>query len=168
MASFPKPDLAGTNNGTQNNLSNSQHTYTNGDQGDAKVDWNPTERDHLFARYSQQYITQPTINSQPLLYNSNGNNIFPLKSGVLSYTRTISPTIVNEFRAGVNYFPAEGNVQAWRARNTAGLIPGQPTSFLPGLYFAGVAGGRIAERPLRVRNGGCAGDFPSDHHFLRR
>jgi hypothetical protein len=134
---LPKPDLPGTNNGTQNNLSNSQHTYVNGDQGDAKVDWNPSERDHLFARYSQQYITQPTINSQPLLYNSTGNNIFPLKSGVLNYTRTISPSIVNEFRAGANYFPAEGNVQGAATTNTAGLIPGQPTSFLPGLYFAG-------------------------------
>jgi len=133
---LPTPNLAGTNNGTQSNLSNSQHTYTNGDQGDAKVDWNASDRDHIFARYSQQYITQPTINSQPLLYNSNGNNIFPLHSGVIDYTRTFGPTLVNEFRAGVNYFPAEGNVQSGTA-TAAGLIPGQPTAFLPGLYFAG-------------------------------
>ena len=137
LAILPKPDLGGTNNGTENNLSNSQHTYTNGDQGDAKVDWNPTDRDHIFARYSQQYITQPTVNSQPLLYNSSGNNIFPLKSGVLSYTRTITPNVINEFRGGVNYFPAEGNVQSASTNSAAGLIPGQPTSFLPGLYFAG-------------------------------
>jgi hypothetical protein len=137
LAILPKPDLGGTNNGTQNNLSNSQHTYTNGDQGDAKVDWNPTDRDHIFARYSQQYITQPTVNSQPLLYDSTGNNIFPLKSGVLSYTRTITPNVINEFRGGVNYFPAEGNVQSASTNSAAGLIPGQPTSFLPGLYFAG-------------------------------
>ena len=49
-----------------------------------------SDHDHFFARYSQQYIKQPTINSQPLLYNSNGNNIFPLQSGVLDYTRTFS------------------------------------------------------------------------------
>jgi hypothetical protein len=137
LAVLPQPDLPGTNNGTQNNLSNAQHTYTNGDQGDAKVDWNPTDRDHVFARYSQMFITQPTTNSQPLLYNSTGNNIFPLQSGVLNYTRTISQNIVNEFRAGANYFPAEANVQGGATTNTAGLIPGQPTSFLPGLYFAG-------------------------------
>src|SRR5580704_154294 len=148
LSILPKPDLGGTNNGTQNNLSNSQHTYTNGDQGDAKVDWNPTDRDHIFARYSQQYITQPTVNSQPLLYNSNGNNIFPLKSGVLNYTRTISPSIVNEFRAGVNYFPAEGNVQGGTTTNTANLIPGQPTSFLPGLYFAGAPVGGAQNGPF--------------------
>src|ERR1700722_4752315 len=137
LAILPRPDLAGTNNGTQNNLSNSQHTYTNGAQGDAKGDWNPTDLDHVFARYSQQYITQPTVNSQPLLYNSSGNNIFPLKSGVLSYTRTITPNVINEFRGGVNYFPAEGNVQSASTNSAAGLIAGQPTSFLPGLYFAG-------------------------------
>ena len=66
-----------------------------------------------------------------------GNNIFPLQSGVVNYTHTFGPTIINEFRAGVNYFPAEGNVQGGTTTNTAGLIPGQPTSFLPGLYFAG-------------------------------
>src|ERR1700722_18033495 len=145
---LPRPDLAGTNNGTQNNLSNAQHTYTNGDQGDAKVDWNASYRDRVFARYSQQYITQPTTNSQPLLYNSSGNNIFPLKSGVLDYPRTFSPTIVNEFRAGVNYFPAEGNVQGGAGTNTAGLIPGQPTSFLPGLYFAGAPVGGSQNGPF--------------------
>ena len=145
---LPKPDLPGTNNGTQNNLSNAQQTYTNGDQGDAKVDWNASEHDRFFARYSQQYITQPTINSQPLLYNSNGNNIFPLKNGMFNYTRTFSPTIVNEFRAGVNYFPAEGNIQGGTTTGTAGLIPGQPTSFLPGLYFAGAPVGGSHNGPF--------------------
>jgi hypothetical protein len=137
LSILPKPNLSGTNNGTENNLTNSQHTYTNGDQGDAKVDWYASDRDRIFARYSQQYITQPTVNTQPLLYNSSGNNVFPLQSGVIDYTRTFSPTIVNEFRAGTNYFPAEANTQTGVTPTTVNLIPGQPTSFLPGLYFAG-------------------------------
>jgi hypothetical protein len=137
LSILPKPNLAGTNHGTQSNLSNSQQTYTNGDQGDAKIDWNATDRDRLFARYSQQYVIQPTINTQPLLYNGSGNNVFPLQSGVIDYTRTFSPAIVNEFRAGANYFPAEANTQTGATPNTANLIPGQPTPFLPGLYFAG-------------------------------
>jgi hypothetical protein len=146
LSILPKPDLTGTNNGTENNLSNAQHTYTNGDQGDAKVDWNPSDRDHVFARYSQMYIQQPTVNSQPLLYNSTGNNIFPLQSGVLSYTHTFSQSVINEFRAGANYFPAEANVQSATTNAAAGLIAGQPTSFLPALYFAG--------SPLGGSNGG--------------
>ena len=51
MGVLPQANLPGSNNGTLNNLSNSHHTYTNGDQGDAKIDWVPTERDHIFGRY---------------------------------------------------------------------------------------------------------------------
>lgn len=137
LSALPKPDLPGTQNGTLNNLSNSQRTFTNGDQGDIKVDWTATEKDRIMARYSQQHIENPIVNSQPLLYNGTGNNIFPLQSGLLNYTRTITPSLLNEFRAGVNYFPAEANVQGLASTAGSGLIPGQPTSFLPGLYFTG-------------------------------
>jgi len=143
LQALPGPNLTGSNNGTLNNLSNSQHTYTNGDQGDAKVDWDPTDKDRFFARYSQQHIINPTVNSQPLLYNSSGNNVFPLWNGVLGYTHTFSPTLVNEFRAGVNYYPAEANTQSATTTAGAGLVPGQPTPLLPGLSFSGapVGGG---------------------------
>ncbi len=140
--------MAGTNNGTLNNAINSQHTYTNGDQGDARGDWVPTEKDHIFGRYSQQYVTQPTINSQPLLYNSSGNNIFPLYQGVLDYTHTFSPTVVNDVRAGVNYFPAEANVQSAGGATLGSQIPGEPTAFLPGIYFAGAPVGGSQNGPF--------------------
>jgi len=136
---LPKADNPGTpgTNGTGGNLMNTTETYTHGDQGDLKIDWAPTENDRLFARYSQQHIFNPTINSQPLLYNGTGNNIFPIQNGVLNYSRTVTPTLVNEFRAGVNYYPAEANMQDAGTANVSGLIPGQPTAFLPGLYFLG-------------------------------
>jgi len=137
-----------TGPGLLNNTLNSQHTYTNGDQGDLKVDWAATEKDQFFARYSQQHVENPTVNSQPLLYNSNGNNVFPLWNGVLDYTRTISPSIVNEARAGVNYFPAEANTQSLGSANVAGLIPGQPTAFLPGLFFSGAPVGGSLNGPF--------------------
>jgi len=142
---LPKPSRPGI----LNNADNVQQTYTHGNQGDLKMDWAPTQSDHVYARYSQQHIEQPTINSQPLLYNSNGNNVFPLQSGVLDYTRTISPRLVNDFRAGVTYYPAEANTQN-AAANAGGLIPGQPTAFLPGMYFAGspVGGGQNGPFPF--------------------
>ena len=137
VSALPSPNAPGINGGLSNNLSNSTHTYTNGDQGDIKVDWAASDKDRFAFRYSQQNIQNPTTNSEPLLYNSSGNNIFPLQNGLLSYTRTISPTLVNDFRAGVNYFPAEGNVQSLSSQAGAGLIPGQPTAFLPSLSFSG-------------------------------
>ncbi|SPE41964.1 TonB-dependent receptor [Candidatus Sulfopaludibacter sp. SbA3] len=137
MNVLPAPTLPGTNNGTLNNAANTQQTYTHGSQGDVKMDWSPTQQDHFYARYSQQHIEQPTLNSQALLYNGSGNNSFPLQSSVLDYTRSFGPTLVNDARIGFNYYPAEANTQTAAATNAGGLIAGQPTAFLPGMYFAG-------------------------------
>ncbi len=117
-----------------NNQTNFQHTTTDSDQGDIKVDYAPTDKDHLFGRYSQQKVTNPTINSQPLLYN-NFNN-YPLYNGVVDYTKTISPTFVNDLRGGVNYYPVATGNTAPGSSNTFG-IGGAPLNFLPGLNFNG-------------------------------
>src|SRR6185369_9188499 len=57
-SALPKPNLPGTpgSNGTAANLNNMVKTYTHGNQGDIKGDWSPTDKDHIFARYSQQRI----------------------------------------------------------------------------------------------------------------
>ena len=43
---------------------------------------------------------------------------------------------MNDVRLGMNYFPAEANIQALSTNAGANLIPGQPTPYLPGLSFA--------------------------------
>jgi hypothetical protein len=142
---LPTPNLNGTpgSNGTLFNLNNQTSTYTHGNQGDIKVDWAPTEKDRFTARYSQQHIEQPLVNTEQFQYSGTGGNLFPLQQAVLGYTRTISPTLVNDFRAGMTYDPAEANIQSLSTTKGAGLIAGQPTQYLPGLYFAGSAlGGR--------------------------
>ena len=108
--------------GLVNNAVNTEHDYINDDQGDAKLDWAPTQNDHVSVRYSQQNEVQDFINSQPVLYSSSGGNSLPLWSGVINYTKTFTPTFLNEFRAGVNYFPAEGNVQSPGSTNY-GCLP---------------------------------------------
>jgi hypothetical protein len=143
IAALPQATLPGL----INNAPNVQHTYINGDQGDAKVDYVLSDKDRLSVRYSQQSVINPIVNSQPLLYNSTGNNVFPVWNGVINYTRTINSKMVNEFRAGVNYFPAEANVQSGGTAG-AGLIPGQPTSLLPGLSFAGSPIGGVLNGPF--------------------
>jgi len=143
---LPQPDLPGTpgSNGTKLNLANTNSTYTHTNQGDIKVDWAPTQNDRFFARYSQMNSQQPVVNSEGFQYSSNGGNLFPLQQAVLGYTRTISPTIVNDFRLGMTYDPAEANIQNLSTNAGANLIPGQPTPFLPGLSFAGTpVGGQL-------------------------
>ena len=133
---LPKPNLPGQANGTINNLNNSVQNYTHGNQGDIKIDWVPTDKDRVFARYSQQHVDNPIVNSELFQYSGSGSNVFPIQQAVLDYTRTISSTLVNDFRTGMNYFPAEANTQSLTTTAGAGLIPGQPTQYLPGLSFA--------------------------------
>jgi len=133
---LPKPNLPGLANGTSNNLNDVVQNYTHGSQGDIKADWSPSDKDRFFARYSQQHIDNPIVNSEVFQYSGNGSNVFPLQSSVLGYTRVFGPSLVNDFRLGMNYFPAEANTQALTTTAAAGLIPGQPTQYLPGLSFA--------------------------------
>jgi hypothetical protein len=135
-SALPKPNLPGLAGGTSNNLNNVVQNYTHGDQGDIKIDWAPTDRDRFFARYSQQHITNPIVNSEVFQYSGSGSNLFPLQQAVLNYTRTVTPMLVNDLRVGMNYFPAEANIQELSTTAAANLIPGQPTQFLPGLSFA--------------------------------
>jgi TonB dependent receptor len=129
-------------------LSNSVGSYTNGNQGDMKVDWAPDDKDRIMARYSQQHIENPTVNSQPLLYSGSGSNIFPLQQAVLDYTRVFTASFVNDARIGMNYFPADGNTQGLSTTAGANLIPGQPTQYLPGLSFANTAIGGSLNGPF--------------------
>jgi hypothetical protein len=127
---YPQP----LNGNLVNNQVNYSHSYTNSDQGDLKIDYAPTEKDHIYGRYSEQNVVNPATNSQPLLYNSFNN--YPLYNGVFDYTRTISATFVNDFRAGVNYYPVVTGNDAPATSNTFG-IGGAPTNFLPSLSFNG-------------------------------
>ena len=144
MKALPQP----TSTGLVNNVPNSEHDFTNGNQGDVKIDWNPTDTDHVSVRYSEQNVVQQFVNSQAVLYSTNGNESLPLWNGVINYARTVKPTLVNEFRLGVNYYPAEGNIQPGTSSNLGTLVPGEPTNYLPGLSFSGAPLGGTVNGPF--------------------
>ena len=144
MKALPQP----TNSGLVNNVPNSEHDVTNGDQGDVKIDWAPTDKDHVSVRYSQQNVIQQFVNSQAVLYSTNGNESLPLWNGVINYAKTLKPTLVNEFRVGVNYYPAEGNIQPGTSTNLGALVPGEATSYLPGFSFSGAPLGGTVNGPF--------------------
>ena len=132
-SAYPLP----TSSALINNYLYASHTYTNGDQGDAKVDWNLSDKDRISGRYSQSMLTNPNTNNVPIFYNS--FNLFPTHNGLLDWTRTISPTIVNEARVGVNYvFVNNGSAANGLANfpQTVGL-PGVVSSNLPSMSFNG-------------------------------
>lgn len=131
------------NNGI-NGLLYSQRVENNGNQGDFKLDWVPSSKDHVFARYSQQDIENPTIES--FVFASNGITSFsyPLKNVVADWTRTISPTMLNDFRFGVSHFPVFQGFSNPTGQNLpqAFGIPGSPSTFLPSIagFNDGISG----------------------------
>jgi len=132
---YPAP----INNLTTGNQFNVVHTYTNSDQGDLKLDWIASQKDHVYGRYSQQHITNPTTNSQLLI--GDGDNEFPLYNGVIDYAHTFSSTLLNDARIGASYFPVTEGFTNPTGQNLAsnfgiaGAAPGQ--TFLPGQIFTG-------------------------------
>lgn len=94
---YPAP----INSNLTNNQLNSTGTETSVNQYDVKIDANATQKDRIFGRYSQSWQSIPVTDSFPLYYGSFNNG--PTQSGVIDWTRTINPSIVNEARFGVNY-----------------------------------------------------------------
>ncbi|HKA02305.1 MAG TPA: carboxypeptidase regulatory-like domain-containing protein [Candidatus Solibacter sp.] len=97
---YPLPSLSTQRLVTDSNYFYSGSSYVKSDQGDIKVDYKATNKDDISARYSNGRQDQPGLNTAPFLYNS--FNIAPFQNGVINWTRTISPRLVNEARVGVN------------------------------------------------------------------
>jgi Carboxypeptidase regulatory-like domain/TonB dependent receptor/TonB-dependent Receptor Plug Domain len=108
------------------------HNYVNSYQGDAKIDWQPTQADHVMGRYSQMYTINNTTNSLALIPSLTRE--YPLKNFVVDYARTISPSLVNELRVGAQIFPANDqqytNPTGQNMPQAFGL-PGVQDSILP-------------------------------------
>ena len=136
---YPEP----LNDLTTSNQINQTHSYTNSDQGDVKIDWVASQKDHVYGRYSQQHIVNPTTNSQ--LLTGNSDNEFPLYNGVLDYARTISPSFLNEARIGASYFPVTEGYTNSTGQDLPTLfgIGGVPATqtFLPLMTFSGASYG---------------------------
>jgi hypothetical protein len=110
---------------------------TNSYQGDLKIDFVPSSKDHVMGRWSQQFVTAPTSNSIQLLGDS--DRTFPIKNFVVDETHTFSSSLVNDARVGFQYFPVtEGfsNPTGQTLSTTFG-IAGVTSSFLPAMTFVG-------------------------------
>ncbi len=127
---YPAANVSGTNE-----LNYIQTETNSADQGDAKVDWTPNDKDHVFGRYSQQSVRNPTTETFLLANNGFTNFEYPLKNGVADWTHTLSPTLLNDLRVGFSYFPVSqgySNPVNENLPKTFG-IAGSPSPFLPAI-----------------------------------
>ncbi|MGH9504705.1 MAG: carboxypeptidase regulatory-like domain-containing protein [Terriglobales bacterium] len=95
--------------GTLNNATYTQASLFNNNQYDVKVDFNATEKDHIFARYSHSKQHNPTINSFELL--GTGFSDAPIDSVVGDWSHTFSSNLLNDVRFGVNHIKLNNGTQ---------------------------------------------------------
>jgi hypothetical protein len=127
--------------GLQNNYFNASASHIYVDQGDAKIDYNISANDRVSGRYSQSMLRNPSLNSFALF--APGFNDTPTYNGLLNWTRTFTPRLVNEVRLGINYVRLHnGNAFDSTAGNIAqdlGIANGNDRG--PGLLALNFAGG---------------------------
>jgi len=93
---LPQVDSVAANNyffNSGNNLNNNQ--------GDLKIDYNATNKDHVFFRWSQMHLTNPAFTNLPIANNGGGSLIdTPIRNAVVSWNRTLNSHMLNEVRVG--------------------------------------------------------------------
>ena len=122
------------NGALTSNAQNTQRSQTNNDQGDIKVDYAMSEKDHFVGRFSDSHLNNPTSNTFDLKYNP--LNITDAWNVVAGYTRNISPSMLNDARLGVNYVKIGQNHFTSNFSGSAGDLfglGGLPTSYLPAI-----------------------------------
>jgi hypothetical protein len=99
FASSFYPAAIGTS--IQNNALFTTSTALNVDQGDAKIDWDLSNKDRLFFRFSDESQNNPETISVPILPVNTGNAI--VHSGVLNWTHNFGTNLLNQAMFGANY-----------------------------------------------------------------
>jgi len=96
---LPLPNSASSAGPITGDYQGTTKSLSRNDQGDIKLDWSPTEKDKFFARWTDGEATDyPSKEITPVAFS--GKNEFPVKQFDLNYTRVITPSIINEARAG--------------------------------------------------------------------
>ena len=134
---YPTP----INGNLTNNAINQLNQAYNTDQGDAKIDWNITQKDRLSARWAQEFQNDPTTNSLAILANSAEHA--PVHNAVGTWTHTFSPNILNEARFGASWIGITTDTSFVSSIGDLGTELGiaNANTVGPGLLLLGFGGG---------------------------
>jgi len=101
--------LPQSSSGAANNLVYATHSKVNSDQGDIKVDWRPNQKDYMTWRFSAGGQDSRGFDTFILLFPP--FRTAPFQHGVVNWTRTFGPRLVNEARLGVNHNSLQNGTQ---------------------------------------------------------
>ncbi len=142
---YPQPIAGDTS--LVNNTNQLIGSQFNDDQGDIKVDFNMSEKDRLFGRYSRAKENDPQTNSLALV----GDTVSEahIDNFAFDETHTFNSSLINEFRLGVNYvLPIGPNITfdpAVGALATAAGIAGSNVGGLNGMPMIAFTTASLAE-----------------------
>jgi hypothetical protein len=119
---------------------NTTYQQYNTDQGDIKVDYNVSSKDHINAHFTKGDQNDPTVNSVALLGDT--VNQAYLLNGSLNWTHSFSQNLLNEVRFGKNYVKLPHGLTTFSIGNlgdTIGIANGNPSGVagLPEFSFGG-------------------------------
>ena len=98
---YPLPQ---SNTLASNNYFYNAGSHLNNNQGDLKIDYVLSQKDHIFGRWSQMDLTQPVFTGCVFCNSGAAQGTDePVKNAVVNWTHAISPTLLNEARVGFNW-----------------------------------------------------------------
>jgi len=104
LSGYPLPQI---NSLVGNNFFYKSGHALNNDQGDIKIDYNISQRDHIFGRWSQMNLRLVPTTGLALAANGDGGlirggSVEPVTNVVLNWTHTLRYNLLNEARIGFN------------------------------------------------------------------
>jgi hypothetical protein len=107
-------------------------------QGDLKIDWQASDRDHVMGRWTQMHTLYTASNGVDNALDPAAEREYPLKNFVANYDHTFTPALLNEVRVGFQDFPANDqqftNTSGENLGKTFG-IPGVNDTILPAISY---------------------------------
>ena len=149
LKAYPLPNRGGRGN-TQNNYTFQGTGSDNTTQYDGRLDYNVSQKDQMFARYS--YSNEPVTLSAPLGildgggFGGSGALVTEGRNFTFSETHVFTPSFINEFRVGYNwiaaaYIPPNAGVDLSATQFGLGGIPYSPgNGGLPNTNPTGLTG----------------------------
>jgi hypothetical protein len=147
---FPEPNQGATSQVFNNYTIPPSAATNNTTQYDVRVDYNFSQKDQMFGRYSfddnPRYYAPPLGTLDGGSFGTSGFDSNDAKSGVFSETHFFTPTLSNEFRAGFNWLSAAylqvNNSTDIAAKYGLGGIPfGPALGGFPEIGFGGYING---------------------------
>ncbi len=130
-----------------NNFTSSPHLFEHRNQFDVRVDFNPTQKDQIFVRFSYaddpQFIPGPFGGIADGGGFQQGTQTYKPSQAVAAYTHVFSPSTINVARVGFNHlhttrFGPEGNTQGIPAQfGIQGIPQGNENGGLPAIVISG-------------------------------